>query len=182
MLQRFSVTIPVSVKFTLPLLELHYSPPPNTHMNYPLWSVWVTQLMSTKTYIFTDVFDHPQCCDRNAKTESCAVHCTYQMCTCCGHHVLSIMIKNSGRPSPLNYTDRTTIHYLLFSLYLFCVWSHSAVMRQARTNSTQERFVCTRSFRFVWGSALLKTTVVKFFAESYDVSYKDLIGALTKLL
>jgi len=32
--------------------------------------------MSTKTYIFTDVFYHPQWCDRNAKTESCAVHFT----------------------------------------------------------------------------------------------------------
>lgn len=79
-------------------------------------------------------------------------------------------------------TDKTTTHYFLVSLYLFCVWSHSAVMRKGRTNNSQELFVCIRRFCFVQGSPPLKTTIVKFFPESDDVSYKDLIDALTNLL
>jgi hypothetical protein len=109
----------------------------------------------------------------------------YQIYTCSGCHVLTIMIKNSGRLSPLSYTvlqTGKTKHYFLVSLYLFCVWSHSAVMRKGRTNNSQEQFVCARRFCFARGSPPLKTTIVKFFAESDDVSYKDLIDALTKLL
>jgi hypothetical protein len=141
--------------------------------------------MSTKKYIFTNVFDHPQRCDRNAKTESCALHCTLP-----NIHVFRASRADSYdkkfRPTfPVELygvIDRTTTHYLYVSLYLSCVWSHSAVMRKGRTNSSQERFVCSRSFCFARGSPPLKTTIVKFFAESDDVNYKDLIDALTKSL
>jgi hypothetical protein len=78
--------------------------------------------------------------------------------------------------------DRTTTHYLHVSLYLSCVWSNSAVMGKGMTNSSQERFVCTGSLCLARGSPLLKTTKIKFFAECDDVSYKDLIDALIKLL
>jgi hypothetical protein len=55
-------------------------------------------------------------------------------------------------------------------------------MRKGRTNNSKEQFDCTRRFCFARGSPPLKTAIVKFFAESDDVSYKNLFDALTKLL
>jgi len=118
------------------------------------------------------------------KTESCAIHCTLP-----NIHVFRASradcYDKKFRPAfPVELygvTDRTTTHYFLVSLYIFCVWSHSAIMRKGRTNNKQEQFVCTQRFCFARGSPPLKMTIVKFFAESDDVSYKDLIDALTKL-
>jgi len=140
---------------------------------------------NVKLPTFTDVFDHPQWCDRNAKTESCAVHCTLPNIHVFRASRADYYDKKFRLAFPVELygvIDRTTTRYLHVSLYLSCVWSHSAVMHKGMTNSSQERFVCTRSFCLARGSPPLKTTTVKFFAESDDVSYKDLTDALTKLL
>jgi hypothetical protein len=141
MLQRFPFTIPVSVKFTLPSLQLHYPPP---HKNYPLWSAWVTLLMLRETYIFTDVFKHPQCCDRNTKKDSLcsSFHVTkYTRVPGVTGWLLWWKIE-AGLPRSAIRCYRQDNNALppcqfvpFLCLVTFCVWSHSAVKRKGRTNS-----------------------------------------------
>jgi hypothetical protein len=54
-------------------------------------------------------------------------------------------------------------------------------MRKVRAIARKNDLFALGMFCFVRGSPRLKKTEVKFFAESKDMSYKDMIDALTKL-